>query len=344
MVDIDGPLPYIILVCLLLLSGLFAATESAFSYCNRHHIKVLAEDGNKRAKITQKILNKYDNSLIAILIGNNVFHVAISVLSTVLVINLMKNSSRDLASLLSTLVVTLIVFLFGETIPKNIGIANADSWALNSSFFLYILIIITYPIALFFRGLITLVRLIIKDKNNEEAFTEDDFQDVVEKIEEEGVLDEEESDIIQNAVDFGDILVKDILTKKEDIIALDIKKCSHKYVQQFLLEHNYSRIPVYEDSIDNIIGVLHVRTYLREIFKHRNVSFKAVLSKPYFVDATLSLDEIFEGFKKHKTHIALVKNKNKLIGMVTMKDVLEELVGEIDEAGTSPEEEGEIHA
>lgn len=334
--DPDGPLVYIVIFLLLILSAFFAGSEAAFSSCNRHRIKVKAEDGNKLAKLALKILEKFDTTIITILIGTNIAHSLLSVLATLLMVALIGESG----SIVATIVMTILVFFFGEILPKSIAKANSDKMVLIVSVPIYVFYILFWPFNMLFKFIVFLTRHLIKAKDNDDQFTEDDFQDVVEQIEEEGVIDDEESDIIQNAVEFGDIAVKDILTKRDDIVALDISKCTRNYVNDFLLVHNYSRIPVYDKDIDHIVGILHVRTYLRKYFQNKNTTVRSVLTTPYFVNPQISLDDIFEGFKEHKTHIAIVSSENKkTIGMVTMKDVLEELVSDIDEAGTSPEEE-----
>ena len=325
---------YLILFGLLLLSAFFAGTETAYSYCNRHRLKVYADDGKKSAKLALFIFERFEATLITTLIGTNIAHIAISVLATLLCISIFAS----MGSLIATIISTILVFFFGDMIPKNIAQVNADKWCMHSSYIVIILFYLLWPISIIFRGLIALIKLIIH-KKDEDTFTEDDFQDVVEKIEEEGVLDEEESDIIQNAVDFGDITVKEVYTKKEDIVALDINKCKTEYVKKFISEKPYSRIPVYEGSIENIIGVLHVKNYLHDLFKDKKTTVRSSMMKPYFVSPRMSIDDLFDGFKRNKTHIAIIRVKNKAIGMVTMQDILEELVGNIDEVDTSQNKE-----
>ena len=331
MVDPAGPLSYLIFVGLLILSAFFSATESALSYCNRHKIKAKADDGSKASKLLVKMFDKFDNTIITILIGNNVVNTCCSILTTFMAVKLLGNQG----SLVAIIITTIIVVLFGEMIPKNIAKGHPEKFSMFAVYPMYFLMILLWPFAKIFNGLIWLIRSLFKKTTieEEESFTEDDFQDVIEKIEEEGVLNEEESDIIQNAVDFGEILVKDVLTKRQDIVAIDVKKCTKAYLKDFLTKCNYSRIPIYDGNIDNIIGVLHVRTYLRSLFFDRRTSATKIMTKPYFVSPQIKLDEIFEGFKQNKTHIAIVKASNgKTLGMVTMKDVLEELVSDIDES------------
>lgn len=322
--------PYILIIGVLLLGAFFSGAETAYSSVNRYRLDVDKDNGSKSAKLALNILDNFDNLIIIVLIGTNITHILMSVLATILLTSILG----AYGSIVSTAVITLVVFFFGEMIPKSIAKYNANWYCKMSSFFLKFLTIILWPIAQIFEFLVKLVRLIFKqdDDTDEEAFTEDDFQNVIEQIEEEGAISEDESDIIQNAVDFGDIKVKEILTKRNNIVAIDIKNCNPKFLKEFLLESDFSRIPVYDGSIDNIIGILHVRTYLREYFKNNNLNIKSVLKKPYTVSSQETLDDIFEGFQRNKTHIAIIKStRGRTLGMVTMKDVLEELVGEIDE-------------
>lgn len=341
MVDPEGPLSYIIFVVLLLFSAFFSSSEAAISYCNRHRIKVKADDGSKAAKLLIKLFEKFDDSIITILIGNNIVNTCCSVLTTAMAVKLMGNEG----SIVAIVITTILVVLFGEMLPKNFAKVNCDRWALMIVYPLYAIMYLFWPIVKVFNGMMWLIKKIfIRNAASEEVFTEDDFQDVIEKIEEEGVLDAEESDIIQAAVDFGDILVKDVLTKREKIVGINIKDCTPEYLKDFFIKYNYSRIPIYKGNIDNIIGVLHVRSFLKEFVFDKNTKVTSVMTKPYFVSPQITLDEIFEGFKQHKTHIAIVRQNNKTIGMVTMKDVLEELVSDIDESDALPSQGGVINA
>lgn len=334
--DPSGPLSYLLFVGLLILCSLFTSSEAALSHCNRYKIKAKAEEGNAPAKLLVKLFDKFDDAVITILIGTNICDSLLSVIATILMVKLIGASG----SLVATILTSVIVVVFGEMIPKNFAKANSERWSMVVIWPITLLMYIFWPLEKFFDFIIWLIRRPFKNVK-EESFTEDDFQDVIEQVQEEGVIDEEESEIIINAVDFGDIRVKDVLTKKEDIVALDIKDCNNLYVRNFLVKNNYSRIPVYEGTIDNIIGILHVRTYLKRLFYDKNTKVVDVLSKPYIVSPSITLDEIFEGYKQHKTHIAIVKNdKGKTIGMVTMKDVLEELVEEVDESDTPPQKGG----
>ena len=191
--------------------------------------------------------------------------------------------------------------------------------------------LILFPITFVFEKFTKLIEKIFKVKD-ENQFDEEDFENVVENASDEGILEEEQSDIIQSALDFADTNVKEVLTPKNKIFALDINTLTKEKLHNIILTTNYSRIPVYSGDFDNIIGVLHIKTYLSAYLNNPNVSIRRKLQKPYFVSSNIMIDDLFNGFKKHHTHIAIVRDKNKkVIGMVTMDDVLEELVSDISE-------------
>lgn len=326
--DPEGIILFIVLV---FLSAFFSGSETSFSCANKIRIKIKADDGNKTAKLVLKVLNNFDKSIITILIGNNIVNTAASALATVLVVSQLGNTYGPLVATIAT---TILVFIFGELLPKSISKVNADRFVGFLSYPLYFLMIIFTPISLLYSGLLKLVNKIFKSKEKEDDnnITEDDFTNIIEHIEEEGLLEEDESDIIQSAVDFGEIKVKEIMTPKDDMVALNIDTFNKDNIIKFLMEEKFSRIPVYSKNIDNIIGILHVRSYLKEILLHKNFSISRVLIKPYFVTLEMNIDDVFEELRKGKTHIAIVIDNNKTVGMITMEDILEKLVGDIDES------------
>lgn len=317
----------IIFVCVIW-SAFFSATETALTCSNRVRIKVKAENGSKTAKLVLKFLDKYDRSLITLLIGNNIVNNIASSLATVVGIMILAN--EGLASVVSTIIMTLIVFIFGEVFPKNLAKNNPEK---AISVFCYILVffhIIFYPLMLVLNFILWSVKKLLHIEKSENIITEDEFQGIIETVEEEGGIDEEESDIIQAAVDFGDITVKDVLTPVEKVVAIDLKKTSRKELMKYLRDIEFSRIPVYDGNRNKIIGILHVRKFLKNAMKSRNFSVRAAITEAFFVSDSTKLDDMTEIFKKEKKHMALVKdNNNNIIGLVTMEDVLEELVGEL---------------
>lgn len=316
----------IIFICIIF-SAFFSATETAMTCSNRVRLKVKAENGSKSSKLALKLIEMYDRSLIALLIGNNIVNIAASSIATVVAISLVAN--RGLATTLATVVMTILIFLLGEVFPKNFAKANPEKFIQVSCYPMFVIYIIFYPLTLIFNFILWTVKKIFKVKEDQNVLTEDEFQGIIEIVEEEGVIDEEESDLIQAAVDFGDITVKDVLTKVDDIISIDIKKMSRKQLMEYLNNSSFSRIPVYENNVNNIIGVLHVRKFLKNAMKSRNFSVRTAISNPFFVNDGTKLDDMVEIFKNEKKHMAFVKNNdNHIIGLVTMEDVIEELIGE----------------
>lgn len=211
-----------VIVILVFSGAFFSGVETALTCCNRARMKTKADDGYKSAKLVTRILNKYDQSLITILIGNNVLRIASASIASILATQLLPGNAT-LADTLATVIMTLIVFMFGEVIPKNFCKANADRMVQILIYPLYFAYIVTYPIMQIFNFILWIFKKIFKMKNEENALSEDEFQGLVEVVEDEGVIDGEESDIIQAAVEFNDITVKSVMTPKEKLLHLSIK-------------------------------------------------------------------------------------------------------------------------
>ncbi|MDY2888450.1 MAG: hemolysin family protein [Candidatus Caccosoma sp.] len=331
----------IILIVLLLLSAFFSMTESAFSYCNQIKLKVAADEGSKSAKLALKCLKKFDKYLISGLIGNNIVNIIFSVLSTMLCISILNesfnielNKANDLSAIITPIVSTIIVFFLGEIIPKGIGKTLANKICQICVYPLIAISFILTPLSLIFQGMVFLVKKLFKSKDEDVLIDEEDFQNIVDSIEEKGLIEEQESNIIQSAVDFDDTKVKQVMCSVENVYALDIAIATDKdKLLDFVLTCSYTRIPVYKDNINNIIGILHVQKLLKAIMQKKEYSIEKLLVKPIFVKPNVHLDTLFEEFKKKKTHMAVVNDKdNNTLGIVTMEDVLEELVGDIDES------------
>ena len=329
----DVPISWLIIIICVVLHFFFSACETALSCCNRFKFQVAADEGNKTAKVVLKVSEKFDRTLMTVLIGSNIVAIIISAVSTLLFLNILSKSglNNSVISLISSIAMALLVYIFGDALPKTIARAIPDTISKIFIWPVYILTLLLTPITIIFDGLAKLIEKIFKVKNDE-TFTEEDFENVVENVTDEGVLEEEQSEIIQSALEFVDTNVKEVFTPKEKIFALDIRELTHEKLRSILMSTKYSRIPIFDREFDNFIGVLHVKTYFKEITKNPNVSIRKILQKPYFVTSSIMIDDLFNGFKKHHTHLALVRdNKKHVIGMVTMEDVLEELVSDISE-------------
>ena len=329
----DVPLSWVIISVCVLAHFFFSAGETALACANRFKMQVEADDGKKSARLVLHVCEKYDRALITVLIGSNIVAIVASAVSTVLFYNLLSNSGlvNDTISLISSIVISLLIYILGDALPKTIARSIPDTLSKAFVYPIYWLMIILFPISFVFEKLAKLIEKIFRVKD-ESTFDEEDFENVVENASDEGVIEEEQGDIIQSALDFADTNVKEVLTPRNKVYALNIRGLDKEKLHQIILKTDYSRIPIYDGSFDNMIGVLHIKTYISAYLRNPNVSIRRKLQKPYFVSSKIMIDDLFNGFKKHHTHVALVRDNNKkIIGMVTMDDVLEELVSDISE-------------
>ena len=298
-------------------------------------MQVEADDNVKVSKIVVKLCEKYDRALTTILVLNNIVAIAISTISTLLFYNYLYGTSlSEYASLISSIIMAVVVYIFGDTLPKTIARAIPDTTSKIVAYPIYIMMYILFPISIIFEGMVKLIEKIFKPKE-EETITSDDFEKVLEEGEENGLFEEETVEIIQSALEFADTQAKDVLTRRSKIFALDINKLDVESLNEMINTTSYSRIPIYEDELDNYKGVLHVKTYIKEYLANPNINIRDVLQPAYKVPNKIMLVDLLSGFKKHHTHLAMVTNKDDhIIGMVTMEDVLEELVDNISEPNT----------
>ncbi len=326
------------IIILLFLAFFFSLTETSFATLNLFKMRVKADEGNKKAQLVVKIYTKYERTLITSLLGSNIVSILASVLGVSLFILLLGKLeiTNELISFISTIVLTILFFFFGDIVPKLIAKAIPNKTAMAISYYAYFFYFLFYPVVMLLEGILWLFYKIFRLKEKP-TLTKDDFTNIVDSIEEEGLIEENESDIIHASFAFANTSVKDVLTPLEKMFAIDIISLSHEKLHELILKTTYSRLPIYEKDLNNIIGILHIKSYLNAYFKNKAVSIRSTLQKPYFVSTSIKMDEMFEGFKKHHTHIAIVMSSNKkVLGMVTMEDVLEELVGEINEINPHP--------
>ena len=329
----DVPLSWVIISVCVLAHFFFSAGETALACANRFKMQVEADDGKKSARLVLHVCEKYDRALITVLIGSNIVAIVASAVSTVLFYNMLSNSGlvNDTISLISSIVISLLIYILGDALPKTIARSIPDTISKAFVYPIYWLMIILFPISFVFEKLAKFIEKIFRVKD-ESTFDEEDFENVVENASDEGIIEEEQGDIIQSALDFADTNVKEVLTPRGKVFALNIRGLDKEKLHQIILKTDYSRIPIYDGSFDNMIGVLHIKTYISAYLRNPNVSIRRKLQKPYFVSSKIMIDDLFNGFKKHHTHVALVRDNNKkIIGMVTMDDVLEELVSDISE-------------
>lgn len=329
--DIPIPLCIVIIVLLVILDAFFSSSETAFAALNVFKIKVKADSGNKTAKLILKTHEKFDTTLTLALVGINIISVATSTISSFLFFQIFNGILNEtLVSLISSLIMTFVVYVFGDMVPKMIAVAIPERVATNNIYFLQFFKIILFPLIFIFGLVIKLVNKIFK-MDKQPTLTEEDFTNIVEDIEEKGLIEDNESDIIYNSLEFTDTSVKEVLTKRNKMFAIDIKDMNRNEINNAILSNKYSRIPVVYGDLDKVVGILVVKKYIKAVLKNPNVPILSVLQKPYFVDTKIKMDEMIDGFKRNHTHIAIVKHDEKVLGLITMEDVLEELVGKIAE-------------
>ena len=339
---------WIIIGICLLISGVFSASENSFSNCNKYHFKVLADEGKLTAKIIVRLVEKFDNTLVTVLVGNNIVQTFMTYLSAMLFYNLCINYGlgSGVEAILSTVVMALLIYIISDTVPKIISKQIPNKLVYVLAYPIFTIGIILSPISLIFKLILKAVHKIFKIKE-ENILTKDDFilQADEAVIEDENAEEDEEKEdeffepnelqLLNRAFYFDSIYVKEVLTPREKIFAVDINGLTCEKLNKIILDTTFSRIPVYDEEIDDIIGILTVKNYFKEYSKDPHLEIRSVLSKPLFVDYDAKVDDIFRSFNREKKHIAIVKDGDKVVGMITMEDVLEELVGEINEKKTN---------
>ena len=324
-------LSVILIVLLVSLSAFFNASETSFACLNRYKFMAEEDAGKKSAKAVLRLADHFETTLITTLTGTNLASIMASTISTFLFFHLFNKAIPDaVISLLASIAMSLVVFLFGDTIPKIVGKKIPDVIARINCYPLLAIYYLLFPITIIFRGITKLFQKLFKAKP-EVALTEEDFQSIIDEAKEDGVFEENESEIIQNTFDFADTSVREVFTPIERMTMLDLDGLSTAALLEFLKECPYSRIPVYYRKPDKIAGVLVVKNYLNAYFKDPAVNYLKYVQKPYFVTPRVYISDLLDGFKKHHTQMAIVRAEGNILGMVTMEDVLEELVGAIDE-------------
>lgn len=314
---------FIAIMLLVAMSAYFSGSETAFSAVNKIQIKKLAEDGNKKAKRVLKLVDNYDSLISTILIGNNIVNLSASSLATV---TAAKLSDSNWAITIGTAILTVVVLVFGEISPKSMAKESAESFAMFSAPFMQFLVFVLTPLNIIFMGWKKLMSKVIKPKKIELEI-EEELLTFVDTAENEGDLDEEESDLIRNAIEFNETVAEDIYTPRVDMVAVSIDDSREK-IQQTFYSSGYSRLPVYKETIDNIIGVLNQKDFTNPDNSHLDV--QEIMSKPVLVIPSIKISKLLSILQKKKSHLAiLVDEYGGTMGIVTMEDVVEELVGEI---------------
>ena len=329
---------WLVIVILLLVSGLFSASENAFSSCNKYHFKVLADEGKITPKIIVRLTDKFESTLVSVLVGNNIVQTLISTISAILFYNICQanNWGESIEVILSTVVVAFAVYVISDTCPKILSKAIPNKMVYILAWPDFIFSIILFPVILIFKGILTLVHKMFKIKEDNILTKEDFIEKADEAVTDENINQEEEQlfkpeemKIFDRAFIFDQIKVEQVLTPKEKIVSFDINQLTNKVLNSLIMSSKFSRFPIYDEDKDNIIGILSVNTYFKEYNEDPHLDIRSILLEPLFFNKDAKVKEIFEKLNEEKVHIGLVRDEQgKLVGMVTMEDILEELIGE----------------
>ena len=313
----------IIMAVCILMSAYFSATETAFSSLNRTRLRMMAENGNVRARLAYSLAEDYDKLISTILIGNNIVNIALASIGTVVFVKLYG----DIGATISTVVITVLVLIFGEITPKSIAKDNPESFAMFSAPIIRALIIVLTPLNYLFSLWKKLVSKIIKVKPDD-RMSQEELLMMVDEVEQGGAIDTDESELIRNAIEFNELKAEDILTHRVDLEAIPDDMPNEEIAKTFS-ESRFSRLLVYSESIDNIIGVVHQKDF----YVGTGITDKPiteVITPPLFIHKSEKINELLKLLQREKSHIAIViDDYGGTLGIVTMEDILEELVGEI---------------
>ena len=322
----DGSrLPFLCAVLLLFCAMYFAVAETSFASASRTRLRMAEERGDGRAKKALYVLDHFDQAISAILVGTNIVHVSTAALVTLGVTRRWGLSAVSV----STLITTGVVFFAGEMLPKSVAKKFSDKLALSTAGLLVFFMKLFSPVTAFLTWLGQAVSKLAPG-DVEKSVTEEELYDIIEDMTEEGSLDEEQGELISSALQFGDVSVENVLTPRVDLVALDIRS-SHEEILDCIKTTTHSRLPVYEGSIDHIIGILQIRKYIKAYLREgKDLDIRPLLDEVFFIHQSMNIDELLPVMSKRKHNLAVVTdNYGGTLGLVTVEDILEELVGEI---------------
>ena len=311
------------LVILVILSAFFSATETAFTSLNRIRLKSRADSGNKRAALTLRIAEDYDKLLSTNLIGNNIVNISASTVGTVLFTKLFL----DYGPLVSTVVLTVVILVFGEISPKSMAKENAEAFAMFAAPIMRVLMTVLAPVNYLFAQWKKLLSRIFR-KSEDEGITEEELITMVDQAENEGGLDQHEGQLIRSAIEFNDLEVEEILTPRVDIVAAE-DTATMDEIAAIFAENGYSRLPIYHDTIDNIIGVIHEKDFHAARY-HGQSDVSAIIATVLYTTANTKISDLLRILQREKAHMVIVVDEyGGTEGLCTLEDIVEELVGEI---------------
>ena len=326
--DILIPVLIVVLIILVGLSAFFGASETAYTTMNRIRMKNYAKDGNKKAEKALKISEDYDKLITTLLIGNNFVNITAATVSTILFVSyLMKGTS--LAAAISTIVITLIILTFGEITPKCIAKEKAEKLAMSFAGVLSVLIKVFYPMSVLFVKLKKVLTRSMPPEEEAPSMTEEELIVMIDEIEEEGTLEKRESDLIKSAVEFDDITVGEMCTHRVDVTAVDVN-AEREAIKKAFRDTGFSRIPVYRGTIDQIIGVVYSKDFYNRYLETPDMKVDSIMRPVKFVPESMKISVLLKDLQRSKMHMAVVIDEfGGTVGIVTLEDIIEELIGEI---------------
>ncbi len=322
---------YVVIFVMICLSAYFSASEIAFNTANKMRLRKASEEGSCTARIAYRICDKFTTSLSAILIGNNLANIAVSTCTTLIVMNLFQNDVA-LASTIATILITVVILIFGEIVPKILSKQNADTVVRVIAIPTRVLTMILSPFVFIVMAILFLLRKIWGSdrKDDEPTVTEEELVSIIDTVEEEGVINEGQGELLQSTLDFRDTTIEKIMTPRIDVTAIDLDDEPEKIMALLGDMTQFSRLPVYEDSIDNIVGILSLTRYYKATLDDASPDIHSMLLKPCKLHKTMKLPAALAKLREAKMHLAIVIDEyGGTLGIVTMEDILEELVGDI---------------
>ncbi|MBR7039570.1 MAG: HlyC/CorC family transporter [Oscillospiraceae bacterium] len=317
----------IAIAALVCLSAFFSASEMAYSSCNLMRLENLRDEGSRAAGVAVKIVQRFDDALSTILIGNNLVNIGASALTSVLVILL---TGADKLTWVGTLIHTVVIIIFGESIPKTCAKQSANRLSMRFAVPVRLLMILLYPVVWLVVKLVWLLTLPLKaDEEEDEDEAVEELHSIIETAEDEDVIDEDQSELLRSAIDFSEISALEVMTARVDVVAIDLEDDWDEILRQ-IEDASFSRLPVYEGSVDNIIGVLYLNRFLKAMTDGGEVDIRSLLMPPCYVYKTMKLPAVLSQLRRAKQHLAVVTDEyGGTLGVVSMEDVLEQIVGEI---------------
>ncbi len=326
--DTDSSMQFVILAALIFLSAIFSSAETAFLSTNKIRLRNLQEDGEKKADLVLNMLDNQNKLISALLVGNNIVNIGSSALATKMATDAFGSAGVGIA----TGVMTLLVLVFGEVVPKNLAAAHAETWVMFIAPFIRLVSFVLTPVVYLLTKLSDFVVRFTKKDEDDPTITEDEFKILVNVGQEEGVFDESETEMINSIFEFDGTLVKAIMVPRIDIIAVDVDDNINEALR-LIVDGGHSRIPAYEDSIDNIVGIL----YAKDIFEHLDADFntmkvKELIRSAYYIPETKKVSDLLNELRLKKVHMAIILDEyGGTNGLVTIEDLIEEIIGDIQD-------------